>query len=232
MSAHPDDADFYCGGTLARWIREGAEVRYVICTNAELGSDDPKTDPAALAALRKEEQTAANRALGVLDTTYLGYPDTGLKPTDELRVEIARLIRMQKPHALVTFDPWLHYEIHPDHTAAGLSAVYARHIAKLPLYKNDLIDNDSLPFWAVEHLYMMKPDRPNTWIDIEDFLKIKAETLLCHNSQFGMLYSSPEQGEALIREMSHKHPESGRAAEPFRYMPLEGIKGIKAYISL
>ena len=53
--AHPDDPEISCGGTLARWARDGAEVHVLICTRGEKGSPDPDQDPEELARLRMQE---------------------------------------------------------------------------------------------------------------------------------------------------------------------------------
>jgi len=232
VAAHPDDADFYCGGTAVSWIKQGAELVYVICTDDSCGSDTGDITPRELAALRMKEQDAANEALGVKQTIYLGYPDMGLYDCEQLRKDIAREIRKYKPHILLTFDPWLRYEVHPDHTASAHGALYGRFAAKLPLKFPELISEEGLKPWSVDEVYFFKTDRPDVWVDIEEFLDMKAEALLCHQSQFGMLVQSQAQGMGLLREMSHRHPETGRVAERFKFMPLEGIEGLKAYISL
>ena len=64
VAAHPDDIEFGAAGTAARWIAEGAEVRYLLMTRGDKGSDNPATDPAALASLREDEQPF-RRARGI-----------------------------------------------------------------------------------------------------------------------------------------------------------------------
>ena len=232
IAAHPDDADFYCGGTVASWIRQGAEVVYVICTDDSCGSDTGDITPRELADLRQKEQDSANKALGVKKTVYLGYPDMGLYDGEELRKDIAREIRKYQPHILLAFDPWLRYEVHPDHTASAHGALYGRFAAKLPLKFPELLSEEGLKPWAIEEVYFFKTDQPNFWVDIEDCLELKAEGLMCHHSQFADLVPNKEQGMGLLRMLSHKDPGTGRIAERFKFMPLEGIEGLKAYISL
>src|SRR3990170_1131864 len=57
--AHPDDAEFICAGTIARWADEGHEVVYVLLTSGDKGSDDPKMTPERLMATREAEQREA-----------------------------------------------------------------------------------------------------------------------------------------------------------------------------
>ncbi len=52
IAAHPDDCEFGAAGTIARWVREGKSVAYVLCTSGEKGTNDPDLTPAALAAIR------------------------------------------------------------------------------------------------------------------------------------------------------------------------------------
>ena len=232
IAAHPDDADFYCGGAVASWIKQGAEVVYLICTDDSCGSDTGDISPRELAELRRKEQEAANKVYGVKESVYLGYPDMGLYDCEELRRDIARQIRKFKPHILLTFDPWVRYEVHPDHTASGRGALYGRFAAKLPLKFPELLSEDALKPWDVEAIYFFKTDQPDTWVDIEDLLDLKAEALLCHKSQFETLVQSKEQGMALLTQLHKRNPVSGRVAECFRFLPCEGLEGLKAYISL
>src|SRR5581483_10503597 len=71
VAAHPDDAEFGCGGTVAKWVRQGATAFYLICTNGEKGSDDYGVDPAELAARRAVEQRAAAKTIGVSGVQFL-----------------------------------------------------------------------------------------------------------------------------------------------------------------
>ncbi len=232
IAAHPDDADFYCGGAVASWIKQGAAVRYVICTDDSCGSDTGDITPQELAELRRAEQDAANKTLGVADTVYLDYPDMGLYDGEDLRRDVAREIRKYKPNILLTFDPWTRYEVHPDHSASARGALYGRFAAKLPLKFPELLADEGLKPWDVEAIYFFKSDQPDTWVDIEDVLELKAEALICHKSQFGDLVQSKEQGMGLLQTLHKRNPATGKIAEGFRFLPCEGLEGLKAYISL
>lgn len=231
VSAHPDDADFYCGGAVAKWISEGAEVIYVVCTDDSLGAEKPGVTKEELSAVRKEEQHAANRVLGVRETVWLGYPDMSLPAGEDLRLKLAREFRIHKPDIVLSFDPWQRYELHPDHTAAGRESIYAR-LAASNLLRYPELDAQGLTAWSVKEMYLFKTDKPDRWIDVEDFLELKVRALKCHESQFGHLVQNEQQGMYLVRELSHRHPETGRVAEGFKYIPFEGLEGLKAYIGL
>ncbi len=127
--AHPDDAEFGCGGTLATWARQGTEITMVILTDGSKGSDDRAISNAQLIQMRIEEQDRAARVLGVTRVVRLGYEDGVLQPTVALRRDIARVIRQHKPEVVITGDPDSRfggdfYINHPDHRAAAEAALY------------------------------------------------------------------------------------------------------------
>ena len=127
ITAHPDDAEFGVAGTVARWTREGKQVVYVVCTNGDKGTSDRSLKPEQLAEIRKKEQEAAAKVLGVSEVRFLGYPDQELEDTSEFRKELVRMIRIYRPKIVVTSDPYRRYLWHRDHRIAGqvtLDAVF------------------------------------------------------------------------------------------------------------
>ena len=130
--AHPDDAEFGCSGTVAKWCRLGWEVVYVLCTDGSKGTEDRDISSEQLAEIRKQEQIEAGKILGLKTVELLGYPDGYLEPSLQLRRDISREIRRHRPDILITTNPRRDllsssYIGHPDHFAAGeaaMSAVY------------------------------------------------------------------------------------------------------------
>ncbi|MCH8102049.1 MAG: PIG-L family deacetylase, partial [Chloroflexi bacterium] len=130
--AHADDAEYGCSGTVAQLTRRGWDVVYVLCTDGSRGSEDRDLSGEDLSAIRRREQIAAGKILGLKAVEFLGYPDSFLTPSLELRKDIARMIRKHRPDVLITNNPTRElsnnsYIGHPDHQAAGeaaLSAVY------------------------------------------------------------------------------------------------------------
>ena len=128
--AHADDAEFGSAGTIAKWVKQGVEVTYVVVTNGNKGSADPDMTPEALAALREKEQRAACKVLGVKNVVFLGYHDGELVPSLELRRDLTREVRRYKPDVAMVPDPttWYFgnvYINHPDHRAVGEAALAA-----------------------------------------------------------------------------------------------------------
>ena len=128
--AHPDDPDVSCGGTLARWARQGSEVHVVLCTNGDKGTTDPAVDPAELAQRRAEECDEAAKALGLTDQHVLGYRDGELTDDEEFRDELVRWIRRLRPTMVLCPDPTAvffgeDYFNHRDHRIVGFAVLDA-----------------------------------------------------------------------------------------------------------
>ena len=128
--AHPDDPEFFAGGTFAKWAADGAEITFVIATSGDKGSADPEMTHERLAEIREREEREAAAALGVKDVVFLRYKDGELYPTLELRRDITRMIRLKKPDIVVTLDPTVFWRgtggiNHPDHRAIGAATLEA-----------------------------------------------------------------------------------------------------------
>ncbi len=220
--AHPDDPEFFCGATLARWARAGHMIRYCLLTCGDKGRNDHNHDiPAeALCALRHEEQRAAARVIGVQEVHFLDFEDGYLVPDLNLRRAVVRVIRRFRPTILVTCDPTNFYPHtsyglnHPDHRAAGqavLDAVFPA--AGNPLYFPELLTEGLEPHMPRE-VWISLAAQPNVVLDVTDTWPIKIEAILQHKSQIG-------DPEALIKRMKNfrtqdSTEESPRYEEKFR----------------
>lgn len=186
--AHPDDPEFFCGGTVARWVREGVEVAYLILTNGNKGSSDPSLTPHRLAEMRRQEQERAAAILGVRTVVFLNEPDGELQPTLALRRSVVREIRRYRPDVVVCPDPSAYYfdtayVNHPDHRVAGVVALEAIFpAARNRMYHPELLDEGMAPH-AVHEIYLTGTAQPNRWVDITDTLEIKLEAIRAHASQ-------------------------------------------------
>jgi LmbE family N-acetylglucosaminyl deacetylase len=184
VAAHPDDAEFGAGGTIARWVDEGRHVSYLVLTSGDKGSHDLRVDPSELARRREAEQREAARRLGVLDVVFLGRPDGGLEPTMELRAAICLAIRQHRPSVVVTHDPWRLYQLHPDHRATGFATVDAIVAARDHLFFPEQV-RDGIVHHRVRELYLFTTDHPNAWVDIAAAFDRKVAALRAHESQIG-----------------------------------------------
>lgn len=182
VAAHPDDIEWYAGGTIATLARDSAAITYVICTEGDKGSYDPDTNPLALAAKRKQEQQAAADLLGVKQVVYLGHPDGALENSAELRRQLTALYRQHRPDLLLAFDPWKRYELHPAHRTAGWAALDARLAARMPLFEPPL-RAQGLSAWTIPELWLYNPEAPNHFVNVSDTFTFKLQALRLHESQ-------------------------------------------------
>jgi LmbE family N-acetylglucosaminyl deacetylase len=184
VTPHPDDAEIGCAGVVARWVREGAEVVYLLCTNGDKGSSDPEMTSERLAAIREREQLDAARVLGVKEVVMLHHPDGELEDTREFRKEIVREIRRSRPDIVLCPDPFRRsYYLHRDHRITGqvtLDAIFP--YARDHLHFPELLREGLRPH-RVAMALMWGSDEPDTFIDIADTLELKIKALLCHRSQ-------------------------------------------------
>lgn len=214
--AHPDDPEFFCGGTFARWAAEGAHITFVLATSGDKGSSDPEMTSTRLVEIREAEERCAAEVLGVKEVVFLRYPDGELQPTLELRRDIVRLIRLKQPDIIVTCDPtvfwWGSGSInHPDHRAIGeatLDAVYptARDRLNFPELERD----EGLTPHKVRQVYIAGAGTPTTKVEVTAYLETKIRSLYEHKSQISDMQAMAE------RQRSFVDPESPEDAK--RYM--------------
>jgi LmbE family N-acetylglucosaminyl deacetylase len=226
--AHPDDAEFMLGGTLAHWSTTGTQIHYLVVTDGNGGSRDPNQTPEQLAQVRRAEQRNAAHILGVADVTFLGYVDGRVAPTLALRLQIARAIRRVRPDVVVTQDPLFHYSPtyinHPDHRAvaeATLAAIMP--MANTRLSAPELLAEGWEPH-DVREVYFAAPVTPAVWMPLSwAELERKLEALRAHASQLGD--SDPaETVRAWTMEAAGQAREHGvdcEFAEAFAYVQLQ-----------
>ena len=188
IGAHPDDAEFFAGATLASFAGKGAEVGIVVCTDGARGG---AAGGEALAARRRAEAERAADALGVRAPVFLGHADGSLVADDALRRDLVREIRRARPDLVLLHDPatlWTPLgEIvhlgHSDHRAAGqatLDAVYPR--LMLASFYPELADEGFAP-WFVRELWLFDTASPDHFVAVEGAAETKRAALSCHESQ-------------------------------------------------
>jgi LmbE family N-acetylglucosaminyl deacetylase len=180
IGAHPDDVEFGCGGTIAKWSAAGTVVHHLICTDGSKGSWDPSTDTAALVVTRQAEQRAAAAALGATgECVFLGWPDGELESGLRQRWEVAYWIRRLRPAVVLGHDPWKRYRLHPDHRHAGLLAVEGVVAARDPHF----FPEQALAHHRPEALLLFEADEPDHVEDVTGFAAAKLAALHAHTSQ-------------------------------------------------
>jgi len=188
INAHPDDADFGTAGTIAVWTDAGIEVVYCVVTDGDAGGHDENVPRSEIPPLRRAEQIAAAKHVGVHDVRFLGYPDGRVEATLGLRKDLARVIRQVRPDRVVCPSPDRNYArlgtSHPDHRAAGsaaLDAVYPD--ARNPFAFPELLADEGLAAWTVREVWLPNSPSWNHYVDITDTFPRKIAALLAHESQ-------------------------------------------------
>lgn len=186
IGAHPDDIEFGCGATLAKWAAAGCQIHHLVLTDGSKGSWDPSADLAALVADRMAE---CRRAAAVLDgvgkkerddrVLFLGEVDGELINEPDQRRRVVRHIRTLRPQVVLGHDPWRRYRLHPDHRNAGFLTLDSLVAARDPHFFADLGLTPHRP----EHLLLWEPDLPNHVEAAERFEDVKVAALLEHASQ-------------------------------------------------
>jgi len=210
--AHPDDPEFFCGGTLARWASKGHEIVYCLLTCGDKGANDRAITPDDLCTTRVHEQQAAADVIGVKKVRFMGYEDGYIVPDLALRKEITAVIRQEKPDIILTSDPLLVYAgetrvNHPDHRAAGqvvIDAVFPA--AGNHLYFPDLLEKGLEPHTPAE-VWLSIPNTPTVTLDVTEFWETKIRALQQHLSQVG----DPEK---LSERMRNRRVDGSSDEEP------------------
>lgn len=217
IGAHPDDPEFGCAATIAKWAAQGRVVDYILLTSGDKGSHDPGLRPGQVAAMRESEQRAAARELGVRDVRFLHYPDGMLENTMDLRRQLCELIRQVKPDILLTIDPWRPYQLHPDHRAAGQAALDAAWAAReWYLFPEQLVDHEP---WRIKEIYLFWTGDADYWEDVSDSMDRRIEALKRHDSQVnGRIAQIEERIRKMAAEVGSAH--GCQYAEAFRRIKL------------
>ena len=219
--AHADDAEWGCSGTVARWCAEGWEVVYVLCTDGSKGSDDPEISTEELVKIRQQEQLNAGKVLGLHNVVFLGYEDSLLQPTLDLRRDIAREIRRYRPDVLICKGPTRRftgngYIGHPDHFASGeaaLSAVFPT--ARDRLTFPELLQEGLEPH-KVREVWIMEHDNADQYVDVTDYIETSIAALQQHKSQVTV-----EEADKYMRQWR------SRVGEKVGFKYAEGFKRFK-----
>jgi LmbE family N-acetylglucosaminyl deacetylase len=188
--AHPDDIEFSCAGTLARWARHGTRVSYLLCTSGDVGiaADDMTKQRAA--EIREAEQREAARIVGATEVVFLREPDGMLQPSLELRKKIVRELRRFRPEVVISGDPtvvWAgdDYINHPDHRAAATAAIDAIFPAAGQPNLFEELAAEGLTAHKVRKVYVNNWRTGDIYVSIDETIDLKVAALRAHKSQMG-----------------------------------------------
>lgn len=221
VTAHPDDVDFGAAGTIATWVAQGTQVSYCVITDGDAGGFDPAVPRSEIPRIRREEQIAAARILGVTDVRFLGYRDGELEVSHGLRRDISRVIRQVRPQRMLIQSPernWARIPAsHPDHMAAGEAAIFAIYPdARNPFAHPALLNDEGLEAWTVHDVWVMAAPEPNMFVDVSEHVDLKLAALRAHDSQTAHMDDLDERISSWMAAAAARGglPE-GRLAEAF-----------------
>jgi LmbE family N-acetylglucosaminyl deacetylase len=215
--AHPDDAEVQCAGTIALWVEAGKKITYVVLTRGDKGTQDPSMAGDELVQIRQKEQLQAASELGVEKVVFLPNGDGELEVNLERRKILTRIIREHQPEVLITHDPWMRYQLHPDHRASGTLALDAVISARDPLYFPEQI-RDGVKPCRVKRVLLFASDQPDFWMDIGRTMEKKIAALGKHQSQ---VIQWPKWEEWMRRRAQDAGASQGlKYAEPFKRLIL------------
>ena len=186
--AHPDDIEFSCAGTLARWAKAGKRIAYVLCTSGEVGIAEPGMDKLKATEIREAEQRVAAEIVGAQEVIFLREPDGMLQPTLELRKRLVREIRRFRPEVIVCGDPTIvwagdSYINHPDHRAAATAALDAVFPAAGQPNLFEELEEEGLSAHKPRKVYVTSWTEPDQFVNITETIDIKIAALRAHKSQ-------------------------------------------------
>jgi len=222
FSAHPDDADFGCSGTIAKWTKEGREVHYCILTDGRKGKQKRNIHDNELVKIRESEQRNAAKVLGAKDVVFLREKDSELQHTKELRKKLVKVIRRIKPDIVMCFDPANRsfdnfYRFHRDHRISGeivFDAVY-------PDAGNDAFFPEltkAYPPHKIKEAWFYATNNPNVFVDISKTIDKKLEALKQHKSQIINFDEVEQRIKSWAREFGKR--AKVKYAEGFRKVEL------------
>ena len=183
IQPHPDDCELAIGGILAKLSLKGKEIVYLTLTDGAMGTRDLSISPEELSEIRKKEQEKAAKVIGIKKLRWFDYKDTELPYSLEVRNRIISVIREEKPDIVLAPDPWLPYEVHPDHRNAGLLALEAVFFAPFPYINRGDLEKGLAPH-EVPLVGLYYTSRPNYIENVTDVFDIKLKALREHRSQF------------------------------------------------
>ncbi|HXS15098.1 MAG TPA: PIG-L deacetylase family protein [Candidatus Saccharimonadales bacterium] len=220
VGAHPDDMEFGASGTIAKLVEEGWDAYYIIATDGSRGSKDPQMTHARLSGIRRDEQLAAAKVLGLKDVFFLGHTDTQLVADQALKEEIVRIIRKVRPSIVITMNPTFYYYAgeaygfvnHTDHRNVGLATLDA----VFPMSRDRLTfldhEKEGLSPWRVEELWFVNFIEKQHVVDITSTWDKKVAALKVHKSQFGDFEKETKRfkmrAEEVGKEKGYQYAES------------------------
>ena len=180
FGAHPDDCEIREGGVAAKWAAMGHKVKFVSCTNGDIGHWGMAGGP--LAKRRTAEVRKCAEILGI-ETEVLDIHDGELMVTMENRRTICRLIREWKADVVISHRP---NDYHPDHRYTGVLVMDAAYMVTVPFFTPDTPHLTRNPVFLFNEDRFQRPNRfrGDIVVGIDDVIGKKLDAMAALESQF------------------------------------------------
>ncbi len=177
FSAHPDDAELGCGGTIAKHIAEGRKVGIVDLTKGELGTR-------GTVETRHQEAQDSAKILGISSRENIGLPDGFFQNDSETQLTVIRAIRKYKPEIVLANAI---YDRHIDHgKGASLAhdASFLSGLSKIETRDENGIIQEAWRPKVVYHYIQSVLIEPDFVVDVSDFWDTKMKAIRAFKTQF------------------------------------------------
>lgn len=171
FAAHPDDVELFCGGTIARFCRQGKKCGIVDLTLGELSTR-------GTVATRKKEADKAAGVLGLSARENLEIPDGRIGLNEPNRLKVIEVLRRYRPQLILV--PY-HEDRHPDHRDASQLVSRAAFYSGLVRIETEF---EAFRPDQIIYYYHHKVDKPTLVYDISDSFNTKLQAVECYRSQF------------------------------------------------
>jgi LmbE family N-acetylglucosaminyl deacetylase len=220
IGAHPDDVEFGCGATLAKWAAAGTDVTLLVLTDGSKGTWDAQQDLTELIAVRRREQERAAAAIGARSVRFLGRVDGELVAGRAEQAEVCEVIRTVRPDVVLGHDPWKRYRIHPDHRHAGWLTLDSIVAARDPQFFPDQPVAPHRPGCAL----LFEAEEIDHLEDVAAWIETKIVSLLAHRSQWRSTMSIGDDGSGRAEFAARLHEEAARGAAASELVAVEAFK--------
>jgi LmbE family N-acetylglucosaminyl deacetylase len=217
IQPHPDDNEVGAGATIARLAAKGCRITYLTVTDGGCGTLNPAEKPEDLVFKRKSEIERAAEILGVSSLLFLSYQDTEYPSEKELCQSIVGMIRKVQPEMVMTVDPFLPYEAHPDHRKIGMAVLEACLFSQFPHF-HSLNENVPASGWQIQGVALHSSAHPNTFINVDDTWELKFKALMAHESQFNAASLEPLQYYFNLKARQYAKDKGFSRAEAFKLL--------------
>lgn len=169
VGAHLDDIEIACGGTLAKAVRNGHDVKVLIMSRSGYTNKDGQVQRSDETAVN--EGTNALHVLGINDIEILDFPTKDIPFTSDVVNAIDICIDAYDPDIIFTHHP---FDTHQAHVGVSNATIAAAR-RKNTVFFYEPITPSGRSYVAF---------RPQLYVDIESTIDLKIASLREHKTEY------------------------------------------------